>query len=48
MYTHAQRDYTSSTIFAFDKSEARSRLLSDRMDAAGEFYRCAGLVWLLT
>jgi 16S rRNA C967 or C1407 C5-methylase (RsmB/RsmF family) len=35
VYTHAQQDYDKHTVFAFDKSEARSKLLSDRMIAAG-------------
>lgn len=35
MYTHANQDYDKNTVYAFDKSVARSQLLSDRMVAAG-------------
>lgn len=37
VYTHAQRDYGANTVHAFDKSLARSKLLNDRMMAAGTY-----------
>ncbi len=40
LFTHARRDFTKNTVFAFDKSAARSILLSERMHSAGERFSC--------